>query len=335
MLLKACAIGLLAVVLVSGCDPREGSAGSARKHKGETTFATDREEGNGAEAAAFDGERAMRYLKAVCKIGPRVSATPGMKKQQELLIKHFKKYKAAITRQNFTIRPNGRGKPVQMTNLIVSWHPQRKRRVLLCSHYDTRPIADQEPNRKNWHKPFLSANDGGSGVAVLMELARHMKKLKTQVGVDFVFFDAEEYIFSHNAGTERYCLGSKHFALTYQKSRPNYRYVAGVLLDMVGGKDAKFPVEANSVFLAGAVVRQLWGIAAELKCAAFVNRAGNEVIDDHLPLNRAGIPTADIIQWDPFLYKHWHRLSDRPDNCSADSLEQVGKVLSVWLQRVK
>jgi hypothetical protein len=341
MLLRACVLGFLSFFLLPGCGAREGKAGSPQKKGGETSFASDREESglNGAEAkpVAFDGDRAMRYLKAVCKIGPRVSGTAGMKKQQDLLVKHFKKFKATVTRQTFKVRPGGRGKPVEMTNLIFSWHPKLKRRVLLCSHYDTRPVADQEPNRRDWHKPFLSANDGGSGLALLMELAHHLKDMKTALGVDFVFFDAEEYIFAPGTPIEQYCLGSKHFAQVYLKSRPKYRYVAGVLLDMVGAKGARFPVEANSNFQAGGVVRQLWGIAAELKCSAFVNRVGDPdgVVDDHLPLNRAGIPTADIIQWFPFPFKHWHRLADKPENCSADTLEQVAKVLSVWLQRLK
>src|SRR5439155_14686875 len=117
-------------------------------------------------------------------------------------------------------------KVIPMTNMIVSFFPERDRRVILCSHYDTRPIADQEPDERKWREPFVSANDGGSGVAFLMEMAHHMKDLPAKVGVDFVIFDGEEYIFDHRRDTDEYFFGSKHFAKTWKKDkdkdRPNY-----------------------------------------------------------------------------------------------------------------
>jgi hypothetical protein len=319
----------LSVVLLPGCDPEKDSAKADKKKNKETSFAEDRDDAD-VKPVAFDAKRAMGYLKAVCKIGPRMSGTAGMKKQQDLLVKHFEAHKAKVRKQTFKAKQLSQRKQVEMTNLIVSWHPERKRRVILCSHYDTRPIADQEPERRNWTKPFLSANDGGSGVALLMELAHHMKDLKIQVGVDFVFFDGEEYVFDPNKDT--YFFGSEHFARDYARNRPKYRYVAAVLFDMVGGKNASFPVEQNSLFKAGALVDQLWKIADDLKCTAFKYKEGPEVLDDHLALNRAGIPAVDIID---FSYKHWHRLTDVPDNCSGESLAQVSKVVSVWLQRIK
>jgi hypothetical protein len=203
--------------------------------------------------------------------------------------------------------------------------------VILCAHYDTRPIADQEPDRRRWYEPFLSANDGGSGVALLMELAHHMKELKTAVGVDFIFFDGEEYIF--NPEQDKYFFGSEYFADTYLKSKPKHRYIAAVLLDLMGGKNARFPHEQNSWLLAGELAQDLWRIAAEQKCRAFEDQPGDQVNDDHLALNRrTRIPTVDIID---FSYSHWHRLSDLPANCSGDTLYQVARVLTVWLQRLK
>src|SRR5262249_38695733 len=206
----------------------------------------------------------------------------------------------------------------QMTNLIVSWYPRLEQRVILCAHYDTRPIADQERNRRDWRKPFLSANDGGSGVALLMELAHHMKGLKTEVGVDFVLFDGEEYVFDPNR--DKLFFGSQYFARDYQKSRPKFRYRAAILLDMIGGKNAQFPAEGNSVFFAGPRVAQVWKIAADHNCTAFKERVADySVDDDHIHLNRiARIPAIDIID---FKYPHWHRLSDVPENCSAERLE--------------
>ncbi len=319
------ALGGLHVILT----PTESAEPVLLDSQTRETFAQDRELGP-ALALAFDGKRAMDYLTEICKIGPRISGTEGMKKQQELVKKHFEDQEGKVEFQRFTARQLSQRNPVDMANIIISWNPERLRRVILCSHYDTRPIADQEEDRRKWTQPFLSANDGGSGVALLMELANHMKALKTNVGIDFVLFDGEEYIFEPNR--DKYFFGSEHFAQAYRPGQTRQRYVAAILLDMIGGKNARIPAEQHSYMKAGALVREIWAIAAELKCDTFQNRVGQAVQDDHLALNAVGIPAVDLIDFD---YPHWHRLSDVPANCSADSLEQVARVLSVWLQRVK
>jgi hypothetical protein len=270
----------------------------------------------------------MRYLKDICNIGPRISNTKGMAKQQELLQKHFEDLGGKVALQRFSAHQLSQREDTPMANLIVSWYPDRERRVILCSHYDTRPIADQELRRRNWTKPFISANDGGSGVALLMEMAHAMKDLKSEVGVDFVFFDGEEFVFDSE---DRYFFGSEHFAKTH-KEDPKCKYLGTVLLDMVGGKNASFPIEPTSSQWAGSLVKEIWTIADEQKCKAFKHRFGQSVRDDHEMLNRYGIKAIDIID---FSYPHWHKLSDLPENCSSESLEQVARVLSVWLQRVK
>ena len=220
-----------------------------------------------------------------------------------------------------------------MANLIARWNPEAARRVILCSHYDTRPIADQEPDRKKWFLPFVSANDGGSGVALMMELAHHMKDLKTQVGVDFVCFDGEEWIFDPGQDGDKYFFGSEHFAEDYKKNKPKHKYIAAILFDMIAGKNAQFPVDRYSQFAAGPLVKDLWSIAAEQKCKAFVPMVNDtEILDDHIALNRGGIPAIDIID---FSYTHWHKLSDVPENCAPEPMEQVARVVTVWLQRVK
>jgi Peptidase family M28 len=291
-------------------------------------FAADRVAGGGP--LVINEERTMEYLRELCKIGPRISGTEGMKKQQEFMKKHFEKLGGKVTLQTFTGRQNRRP-PVEMANMIVSWNPEAERRVLICSHYDTRPIADQEQDRANWEKTFLSANDGGSGVALLMEWANHMKDFKSAVGVDFVFFDGEEFIFDPRK--DKYFLGSEHFAATYRNEPPKHRYLAGVLLDMIGGKDAQFPIEDNSWMLARPLVEAIWSIALTENCTAFKNQlSGDQINDDHIALNRVGIPAIDIID---FKYPHWHRLSDVPENCSPASMAQVAKVLSIWIQRLK
>src|SRR5262249_7252732 len=163
------------------------------------------------------------------------------------------------------------------------------------------PIADQEEDERKWRLPFVSANDGGSGVALLMELGNHMKDLPTQVGVDFVFFDGEEYIWQKG---DDYFFGSRYFAETYRKERGKQRYAAAVLFDMIAGKDPHFAIEANSWLGAAEVVKELWQIAADLKCNAFQATEGDDVLDDHIALNRVGIHAVDIIDMKGY-QKHW------------------------------
>jgi glutaminyl-peptide cyclotransferase len=294
-------------------------------------FASDRDGGAAATPVAFDGERAMEYLEAICKIGPRISGSEGMRKQQDLVRKHFEKLGAKVTFQRFPAKQKSQRRPVEMANMVISFHPDRTRRAILCSHYDTRPIADQEPNPRRWEDPFVSANDGGSGVALLMEMGNHMKGLKTTVGVDFVLFDGEEYIF--NPKGDDYFFGSKHFAREYGKVKKKMTYTGAILLDMVAGKGATFPVEQNSNLLASKLVREVWKIAKELNCEAFEEKLSSVAVDDdHIALNRGGIPAIDIIDFD---YPHWHKLTDLPKNCSPGPMEQVAKVCGVWLQRTR
>jgi len=311
-------------LVVLGCGMAQQSAA-----KPKDGFATDR----GPAPLAFDADRAMGYLKDVCKIGPRISGTDGMKQQQDLIKKHFEDLGADVSFQHFTARQRSEGRDVEMANLIVRWNPDRPRRVLLCSHYDTRPIADQEPSRQRWHDPFISANDGASGVALLMEMGNHMKDIDPSVGVDFAFFDGEEYVFDQS---DEYFFGSKEFAKQYTKSKDKNKtqYVGAVLLDMIGGKNARFPIEKNSFWKAPDLVRELWKSADDMGCTAFRSSEFSKfaVEDDHLPLNKAGIPAVDIIDFD---YPHWHRLTDTPENCAGDSLDQVARVLGVWVQRAK
>jgi glutaminyl-peptide cyclotransferase len=331
-------LSLVALVVLVGCllmwRPWNGKAEPpvATLQKAQNSeFAADRAP-LPVEPVPFDPQRAMDHLSALCRIGPRISGSEGMTKQQELLKKHFEQMGGQVTLQSFTARQSSVRKPTAMANLIASWSPARTDRVILCSHYDTRPIADQEPNPRQWREPFVSANDGGSGVALLMELARHLRGLKTGVGVDIVLFDGEEYVFE--PGIDKYFFGSEHFAREYRKQRGRVRYVAAVLLDMVGGKDAHFPVEQNSWWMAAPLVQEIWKTAEEQHCAAFRSDqlSKTAVQDDHIALNQAGIPAVDIIDFD---YRHWHRLSDTPENCSGESLEQVARVLGVWLQRLR
>jgi hypothetical protein len=283
--------------------------------------------------APFDGKRAMKYLQSICDLGPRMSGTKGMRQQQELIKKHFEDLGAKVTFQTFEAKQNSVKGKVEMSNIIVSFQPEKKKRVILCSHYDTRPIADQEPDPRDWRKPFVSANDGGSGVALMMEMANHMKDLKTNVGVDFVIFDGEEYIFVAEGGMrDRYFIGSEYFAENWRKDKNRCDYVAAILLDMIAGKTLSLPVEVNSFRRNPKLCEEVWGIAREQNAKSFIWTKGHEVQDDHLALQKVGIPAIDIIDFD---YIFWHKLADTPAACSASSFEQVANVLGVWMQRTK
>ncbi len=321
-------LGGLAALATGGLFLSRPAAGEEPQRRPQ--FAEERVGGGGPKPAAFDSKRAMGYLEAICALGPRMSGTPAMRKQIAMIRKHFEGLGAKVEEQTFSAKQVTRENPVEMTNLIVSFHPERKRRVILCSHYDTRPIADQEKDPRKWRETFVSANDGGSGVALLMELGHHMKDIKTQVGVDFVFFDGEEYIWKPRV--DEYFFGSKHFAQTWRKMKARPDYSAAVLLDMIAGKNARFPVEGYSWQRARAVVQEVWGVARELRSPMFVDQPGEYVLDDHTALHGAGIAAIDIID---FSYPHWHRLSDTPANCSAESLAEVARVLTTWLQRTK
>lgn len=313
-------------------EPADGVLAQARDKPRRDEFASDRDgkDKKDVKPVTIDGKRTMKYLEEICKIGPRISGSEGMKKQQDLVKKHFEDLDAKVTFQKFTAKQKSKDKKVDMANVIASYHPDRARRVIFCSHYDTRPIADQEENERNWTKPFVSANDGGSGVALLMELAHHVKDLDTSVGIDFVLFDGEEYVFDRD---DDYFFGSTHFAKEYAKIKKKTTYTAAILLDMVGGKGARFPIERNSWMFGRKLCGEVWDIAGELKCDRFKKDfSRSEILDDHIPLNKGGIPAIDIIDFD---YPHWHRLTDVPKNCSAEPMEQVAKVLTVWLQRQK
>jgi glutaminyl-peptide cyclotransferase len=285
----------------------------------------------------FGGDRAYQYLKEICAIGPRVSGTEGMARQQAYLKSHFEKLGGRVSLQEFPARHPLTGQTVRLANLIVEWHPERKERVLLCAHYDTRPFPDQDPVDRRGQ--FVGANDGASGTALLCELAHSIRDLKTNVGVDFVLFDGEELVYDGNR--DPYFLGSEHFAQQYVLKPPAHRYRAGVLLDMIGDAQLQLPWEVNSMRTPQQkqIVNEVWGIARDLGVREFIFRAGPEVRDDHLALNDiAKIPTIDIIDFEYPTARgvsYWHTTQDVPEKCSPLSLAKVGWVLKTWLERQK
>lgn len=303
--------GLVAVVIVLTSNGQSDGAGRSSLR---------------LEQIPFDGAKAYEYLKEICKIGRRPSGSPGMEAQQKLLVEHFTKLGAKVRLQRFRARDPLGGADVPMANLIVQWHPESKQRILLCTHYDTLPYPLMD--RVDPRGVFVGANDGGSGVALLMALGHDMSGLKTAYGVDFVFFDGEEYIFDPN-GT--YFLGSEFFSTTYAQEPPPYRYRWGVLLDMIGDADLQIYQERNSMWWRDTrpLVEEIWATARKLGVREFIGKQKFEVRDDHLALhNIAAIPACDIIDFD---YPAWHTQGDTPERCSALSLAKVGWVIRQWL----
>jgi hypothetical protein len=313
------------------------------------------------KAAPIDGKRAFGYLQQIAAIGPRIAGSEANTRQRNLVAEHFRKLGGTIREQPFAAVHPLTGKKVTMVNLVGSWHPERTDRVLIAAHYDTRPYPDEENDPRLRRAPFFGANDGASGVALLMEIAHHLKEFTTPWGVDLVLFDGEELLYEDERGRAgEYFLGSKAFAAAYEKFRrspssvPKTRplassktkttaaplfesgtkYAYGFVLDMVGGKDMIMRMEPSSEKLAGDLLRQVWSVSKRLNppATSFRDEKGREVTDDHLALNAVGVPTIDLID---FEYPHWHRASDIVENCGPEGLEQVGRVVTGWLSLPK
>lgn len=279
----------------------------------------------------LDAQRAYGYLQQICALGPRRSGSEGMLKQQALLQDHFEKLGGKVSYQRFLAKNPLGGDKVPMANLFVEWHPERKDRILLAAHYDTRPFPDKDLDpTKRRNGVFLGANDGGSGVAVLMELAHLMSKLEGPVGVDFVLLDGEELVYVDER--DPYFLGSSWFAKQYVENPPGYKYRWGVVLDMVGDTDLQvFQEQVSSTWRdTRPLVKEIWATAGKLGVKEFVPRVGYMVRDDHWPLRNTGkIPTCDIID---FEYPAWHTANDNVQHCSGSSLAKVGWVVYEWLK---
>jgi glutaminyl-peptide cyclotransferase len=287
--------------------------------------------------APIDGARAYKYLKQICEIGPRIAGSEANARQRKMVSQHFEKHGGTVREQPFTgIDPRSNAR-VDMVNLVGSWYPDRMDRVVIGVHYDTRPHPDEDKDPVKRAGTFLGANDGASGVAMLMEIAHHLDTLQTPWGVDLVLFDGEELVYGGGNNQDgEYFLGSKEFAKRYADGVDDksikYRYSAGLVLDMIGDKNLNIDREPHSIDFAPALVRDVWTVAKQLKATAFRPREGRAVNDDHLPLNNAGIPAIDLIDFD---YPYWHTSEDLPDKCSGASLEQVGKVVTGWLGQPK
>ncbi len=266
----------------------------------------------------FDAQRALSFLEKQCSFGPRNPGSEAYQKTKQYLLENLNKSTSLVSTQEFMHFDSSLKKELILTNMVATFYPEQKERILLCAHWDSRPWADQDSQAENRTKPILGANDGASGVAILLELANILAKNKPKYGVDIVFFDGEDY--GRPRDLKNFCLGSSFFAKNSPISKPKF----GILLDMVGDRDLNIYKEQYSYTYAPETVDLIWGKAQKLKLNSFNPEVRHQVWDDHMPLILSGIPTVDIIDFD---YPYWHTLQDTPDKCSAQSLEVVGKLL--------
>ncbi len=282
----------------------------------------------------FSADSAYAFVKQQVDFGPRVPGTPAHEACAGWLVKKLSAYSDTVIGQAFRTRTydeevrNGK-------NIIASFAPEKKKRVLLMSHWDARPFADHDPDPEKRRTPIDAANDGASGVGILLEMARHFQQQQPEVGVDIVLFDLEDW----GPPSDLEIYDDKYWGLgsQYWSKNPHvygYQAAYGILLDMVGAKNPTFPKEYFSRKYARYVVDLVWYSALNLGYGSvFVNQNTGAINDDHIFVNRyANIPSIDIIHIDPessnhSFFEHWHTTSDNMEQINKQSLEIVGKVL--------
>ena len=255
--------------------------------------------------------------------GPRVPNTPAHDSCEKYILAETSKYCDDVHEQVFTHVWSRTHQNLKMQNIIGTQNWKNSSvRVVLVTHWDSRPEADHDPDVANQLKPIPAADDGASGVAVMLELMRVLKRNNPTVGVMYFFTDGEDL----GPGEDEMYLGSIVFAKGLPTMNPHPTY--GILLDMIGDKDLSIPMEVNSVKAAPDLMNAFYNNAKKVGVGdAFPMTQGYEMDDDHLPLIAYGLPTIDLIDFD---YPYWHTINDTPDKCSPESLGKVGKALETW-----
>ncbi len=317
--MNALLASVTSVLLVVGCTKEQPKPVAQSETRPAPTSAQTK-----MQTPTFSGAKAFELLVKQTKFGPRNPGSSGHAECLEFLSGEMRRYAANVKLQEFEYTGYS-GERFHLTNIIASFKPEATSRVLLCAHWDTRPRADNDEDKKRRHEPIIGANDGASGVAVLLELASLLKQSPPPIGVDLVLLDGEDY--GMESDLDRYLIGSKYFA-SHKPADYNPRF--GILLDMIGDKFLDIPKEQHSVAYAPDIVDLVWRTAHELGYPQFIDEAGEMITDDHLPLNEVGIKTIDLIDFnypDP-TNRFWHSHNDVPENCSAESLEAVGTVVT-------
>ena len=311
----------IALILLSSC------AGQKKPQKKEHVITKS------AITQSFDGKKAFDFVKTQTDFGSRIPGSEAHKKCAAYFVKTLEILGAKVSTQEFTAKGYD-GTMWKGINIIGSYLPEAKDRIFFCAHWDSRFIAEEDKDKKKQLSPIDGANDGASGVGVLLEIARQMQIKAPNIGVDIIFFDVEDQGAPHYAANKdnqhSWCLGSQYWA--HEAVRSGYKAQWGVLLDMVGAPDAVFLKEQFSNYYAPQLVEQVWQIAEQKGYKnLFVNKAGGAITDDHLYVNRiANIPCIDIIDYDDNrggFNPTWHTHNDNIDNIDPMTLEAVGSVV--------
>ena len=294
-----------------------------------------------SRASDFNQDSAYAFVGRQTAFGPRTPGSAAHQKCADYLAQTLATYADTVMHQNFAAE-RWDGAVMQGINLIASFSPQNPRRVLLAAHWDSRPYADRESDPSQHRRPIDGANDGASGVGVLLEVARVLSQEKPNVGVDIIFFDLEDAgrpeFEAYQTGDENtWCKGSQHWA--QNPHTHGYKALYGILLDMVGNRNPLFTQENTSRYYAPDILNKVWRVAAESGYGAvFVPTTSSGIIDDHLFINRlTGIPTIDIIHKDfgtsHGFFPQWHTLQDNMDQIEPKTLGIVGKTVLETLYR--
>lgn len=272
----------------------------------------------------FNGDAAFTHLVAQCDFGPRNPGSVGHQKALDYFLNVLTTLADTVSTQSFTeIMPRSKQK-VEMHNIIAQFNPKAKKQIMISAHWDTRPWGDRSLSIMRKDQPILGANDGASGVAILLELAKVLHDNPQKIGVNLVLFDAED--FGSSGDSWSYCKGSQYFAKNLPITLPEY----AINLDMVGDANLDIYIERISYKQNPSLVLDLWGLAEELKLSGFKKMAKYSIFDDHVPLYElAGIPAVDIIDFDYPDEKtnYHHTYNDIVENCSPESLRQVGTLM--------
>lgn len=284
----------------------------------------------------FNADSAYLFCEKQCDFGPRTMNSDAHDKCGAWIVDKFKQYGCSVIEQKADLKAYD-GTMLKSNNIIASYKPEQTTRILLCAHWDCRPWADNDPDSTNWRKAVMGANDGASGIAVMLEIARQLQKSDSlNIGVDFVCFDAEDWGIPQWSDAEdngdSWALGAQYWAENPHKAGYEARF--GILLDMVGGTGARFYQEGMSKQYAQPIVNKIWTAARAAGYESlFPNEQGGYVTDDHIPVNqKTKIPTADIIAFYPNCQQSsfgptWHTVNDTMENIDRNILKAVGQTV--------
>ncbi|MCM1320149.1 MAG: M28 family peptidase [Muribaculaceae bacterium] len=278
----------------------------------------------------FNADSAYYFVEKQTLFGPRVPGTSEHRSCGEWLTEQLARLGAKVTLQELTLTAFD-GTKLPTRNILGQYNPEVSDRTLLVAHWDTRPWADQDPDQANHAKPVLGANDGASGVGVLLEIARVLNQEEIDKGVDILFVDSEDY--GSEGDDESWALGARAFV--QNPPIKGYRPARVILLDMVGGKGSVFPRETFSDYNAATLLNEVWQSAAVAGYGdLFVNQPGGAITDDHVEFLKDGIPAIDIIALTPsgFL-PTWHTTHDTMENIDPSVLNAVGRTVLTYLYK--